>query len=373
MVNHQEPMKSAREENVIDLLQIVKKLWYSRMSILGVTLSSVVIGVLVALTSPVKFTSGSIFIPQIGEQTKVGGSLGGLASLAGINLGGIGGGSEISPILYPKIVGSVSFKKALLETEITHQNSKISYRDFYLNFHEPSVLEIITRYTIGLPGTILMKFRGKSHSEVTSFGAEIISVTQEEFELFKRLDSDLSVSPNDKEGYVSLSFTMPDAIKAAEMAKNAQDLLQREVIAFRIKNAEEQLKYTEQRYLEKKSEFEKIQSKLASFRDRNQNISSAQMLNQVQQLESEYNFALNIYTELAKQFEQAKLQVSKETPVFSIIQPVSVPLEKSAPKRGFIVILSAFFGIIISIVFLLGKDYFKSIQHDWNSSNRELI
>jgi uncharacterized protein YlxW (UPF0749 family) len=83
---------------------------------------------------------------------------------------------------------------------------------------------------------------------------------------------------------------------AAQMAKFAEDLLQREVIGFKIQNAREHLKYTEERFEEKRNEFEDIQNRLASFRDRNQNISSAFAQNQLTKLEAEYNFVLNVYT-----------------------------------------------------------------------------
>lgn len=196
----------------------------------------------------------------------------------------------------------------------------------------------------------------------------LINVSESEFEHFKRLDNQASIQFNDKEGFVSLSFAMPEPLMAAQMAKYAEELLQKEVIEFKIQNAREQLKFTEERFEEKKIEFEEIQNKLANFRDRNQNLSSAMVLNQLQKLEAEYNFAFSIYTELAKQLEQAKLQVSKDTPIFSIIQPVTIPIEKSAPKRTLIVIVFVLLGLIVALGDIFGREFLVGMKEQWKEA-----
>lgn len=89
------------------------------------------------------------------------------------------------------------------------------------------------------------------------------------------------------------------------------------------------------------------------------------MNNELQRLEAEYNFAFNIYTELAKQLEQAKLQVSKDTPVFSIIEPVTVPAEKSAPKRPLILIIFTFIGLVVALGIVFGTSTLRGLREEW--------
>lgn len=372
MTNQQVPIPSqptGPSEDEIDLLALAKTVWINRKKVLTFTLGFMLVGLVVALLSPKEYTASSAFIPQTAESGKSGGGLSGLASLAGINLGGMSAGSEIPPALYPKFVNAVPFKKALLEAEITLPDSgeKVTYRKYYTEIYSPGILGILKSYTIGLPGKILAAIRGEAETGLSSEKGELIRISQEEFELFKILESQLAVTPNDKEGFVSISFVMPDPVMAAEMAKAAEALLQKEVIAYKIQNAREQLKFTETQFEEKKEEFEKIQNRLANFRDRNQNIVSASVNNELQRLEAEYNFAFSIYTELAKQLEQAKLQVSKDTPIFSVIQPVTVPTEKSAPKRPLILIIFMFSGIILGIGVIFGSSFLKGLQEQWNS------
>ncbi|SNS23063.1 G-rich domain on putative tyrosine kinase [Belliella buryatensis] len=357
-----------KDDDEIDLLALAKTIWSQRRKVISITITFMLIGLAVAILSPKEFTASSTFIPQTSESAKGGGSLGGLASLAGINLGSMGGGSEIPPALYPKFTSSVKFRKALLQAPINVEGIKesVSYAKYYEEVAQPGLLANIKKYTIGLPGLILKALRGTSEETLlqTEEG-DLIKLTEAEVEHFKRLESQLSVSPNEKEGFVSISFVMPEPLMAAQMAKYAQELLQNEVIAYKISNAREQLNFTEERFAEKKADFDQIQARLANFRDRNQNISSATAMNQLQRLEAEYNFAFNIYTELAKQLEQAKLQVSKDTPIFSVIQPVTIPTEKSAPKRPLILVIFTILGLILALAYIFGSEFLKGVKEQW--------
>jgi hypothetical protein len=360
--------KQAKDE--IDLLALVKTIWNCRRSVLRIILLFLGVGLIFAVLSPKEFTATSTFIPQTGDSGKPGTSLGGLASLAGISLGGAANaGSDIPPTLYPKIVSSVTFRKALLEAKfhINGIKEKVTYRQYYEEIYNPSLFELLIKYSVGIPLNLINRFRNSQDIDLDKNEIDLLKISKEEFEHFNRLDFQLSVSPNEKEGFVTLTFSMPEAIMAAEMAKFAEELLQKEVINYKIQNAKDQLDFTEERFIEKKKEFEEIQQKLAFFKDRNQNIVTSTVRNQLEKIEAEYNFTLAVYTELAKQLEQAKLQVAKDTPVLSIIQPVSVPFKKSSPNRPLILLSFLVFGAIYGIGRILFKEIFKGLKDDWNS------
>jgi uncharacterized protein involved in exopolysaccharide biosynthesis len=90
-------------------------------------------------------------------------------------------------------------------------------------------------------------------------------------------------------------------------------------------------------------------------------------MNQLQNLESDYNFTFTVYSEMAKQLEQAKLNVAKETPIFSIISPVVVPTDKSAPNRVLILVVFIGIGLIFSLVFVLIGEFVKILKRQWNT------
>ena len=78
--------------------------------------------------------------------------------------------------------------------------------------------------------------------------------------------------------------------------------------------------------------------------------------NKLSRIESEVNISESIVQQLASQVEQAKLQVNKDTPVFTTIKPVTIPFERSAPKRSLIVIDFWFLRISFSCGYVLVKE-----------------
>lgn len=357
----------------VNLIPYLRKLWARRKFIViftSITLSLSLIGVLL---SGKIFTSSTTFIPQVSQKAESGG-LGNLASLAGINLSLGGASTEIPPSLYPKIVASIPFKKELIKSQIYLRSSSINitYQEYYEEYFEPSILSKIKRYTLGLPSLMITSLRPSTSSNevVTSESSKISdkfqTISPREKEHFIRLDGQLGVNVNDEEGYVTLFFEMDDPLIAAQMTEHSVRLLQKYVIDFKIRKAQEELKYTSQIFAEKKKEFEDIKNRRAIYLDKNNNLTLQVAKNELLQLESDYDLALGVYNELAKQLEQAKLKVSKDTPVFSVIEPIVVPIKKSKPRTTITLAAFLFLGLLVSSMWVLLADpmrsFFKSLS-----------
>lgn len=64
----------------------------------------------------------------------------------------------------------------------------------------------------------------------------------------------------------------------------------------------------------------------------------------------------NVYNTLAQKQEQDKLRVQEQTPVYTIIEPASVPLKTSAPKKVLILIGCIFLDLIAISGYVLIRD-----------------
>ncbi|MDC3348643.1 Wzz/FepE/Etk N-terminal domain-containing protein [Flavobacteriaceae bacterium] len=343
-------------EDEIDLIELFKKVYNEKKLIFKATLFAVVLGIVYALFQPNEFTSTTTFIPQLSSGVKTGGSsLGGLASLAGINLGGMESSSEFPPSLYPQVVDGIPFKIDLLSSTINLNGGEILVKDYFSNQGGSSlnILGTIKKYTIGLPSLLLGSFNAQ---DVAPSKSEIYSVTEEDEELFKIVSKALYLSINEKDGFITISFTDNDNNIAAQITQIAQTLLQKKIIEFKNQSSNEMLDFATKQYDEKKTSYEKLQDKRAVFVDQNINISSSLFQNKLSRIESEVNISASIVQQLASQVEQAKLQVNKDTPVFTTIQPVTIPFESSAPKRSLIVIVFGFLGIVVSVGYVLVKE-----------------
>jgi LPS O-antigen subunit length determinant protein (WzzB/FepE family) len=339
----------------IDLIELLKKIYLEKKLILKISVLAALFGVVYALFQPNEFTSSTTFIPQLSSGVKTGGSsLSGLASLAGINIGSMESSSEFPPTLYPQVVNGVPFRVELLSNEITLNNELVAVKDYFLvNKSSFNILGTIKKYTIGLPSLILSLF--KDQKEYTN-ESKIYSISKEDEGLFKILENNLSLSINEKEGFITIAFTDTNKNVAAQITQISQNLLQEKIIEFKNKSSKEMLDFALKQYSDKKESYEKLQDERAVFVDKNINISSSLFQNKLSRLESEVNISESIVQQLASQVEQAKLQVNKDTPVFTTIKPVTIPFERSAPKRSLIVITFLFLGFVLSCGYVLVKE-----------------
>jgi uncharacterized protein involved in exopolysaccharide biosynthesis len=339
-----------QKDDEIDLIALLKTVFVARRFVIKTTILFAVLGIILAVVSPTKYTASSTFVPQLSEgQTNS--PLGGLASLAGINVSAIMGGQpqEISPSLYPQIAESVPYRLALLDATV---ESNTSFRDYILSQSGGvAILPLLKKYTIGLPGLLLNKQTDNNKNLDTS----LFQITEQDKDLFELLAQVVSIEVDDQEGLVSISVEFADRMVAAQLAQAATDLLQSNVIAFKSQSARNNLDFIESQFESKRKEFEEIQDSIAIFKDQNLNITSALYQNQLTRLESQFTVISSVFQELAGQVEQAKIQVNKDTPIFTIIEPVSVPLERSKPKRTKTVIIWTFLGGVFSVGWVLVK------------------
>lgn len=370
--NNQEPQAQTADvqEQEIDLIALFKRLWKKRMFVIYVTLAFMVLGLMIALFSKKEYTATTIFVPQTSRQG-VSSSMSSLASLAGINLGQVGGGESLSPAIYPQLLSNVDFVKELMYTPIKFEEwpEKVTLFDYYTNedYNKPTFFGTVKKYTLGLPGVIIKAIKGSNKEEADSAAADgpLPVFTEKEYACKQVLTNLVSITINDKDGYVELSASMPEPVAAAEVATAAFNLLEKYITEYKIEKAKATLDFVNDRFAEAKADFEEKQKELASFRDANRMLTTATSQIAQERLEREYELANTIYTELARQKTQVELQVKEDTPVLSVVQPVVVPFEKSKPKRAIILIAFTFLGGCLGCASVFGFDFIKHQGSSW--------
>ena len=312
----------------INLIELAKTIWNGKKLIFIISSFFVLIGVISALVSPILYSSSTTFIPSSQEGSS-GSSLSGVASLVGINLGAMSSGNEIPASMYPQISNSVEFKRLLLE-EFIDEKKEIKMKSYLVDYYK-------------------IDSDSKSNNPNKSFVSEL------ENDLFKIINNILNISVNQKDGFVTISANMPESEYAAYSAINARNILQKIIITNKIKSAKQNLKFSEKQLKSKRIEFNEIQNKLGYFNDSNLNIITSSIINERKRLEAEFQIINAVMVELSKQVEQNKLQVSKDTPVFSIIKEATMPVKRSSPKRGQMILIFGFIGLILSVFYTVLK------------------
>ena len=353
--------EQGRNKDEIDLAEIAREVWSKRRFITRLVGVFFILGLTIALTSKVEYEASCKLLPETAERTPDFGGLGGLAGLAGVDLSGLGGQGVLSPDLYPEIVSSVPFTDKMINSTIYFENidTTISSFNYFKEIDSPSLLGFIAEYSIGLPGKVkrlLAPTKGKLKD------IEMIRYSKDDWKIMESFSDRLSVSVDSKTGIISVKTEMPDAVASAKTAVLLVKELTLSVTNYKIEKASVNLDFIKERFDESKREYEKKQDQIARFSDRNRNISNSIVNTEYERLQNELDIAFEVYKGLATQLEQAKIKVKEETPVFTILEPVMVPSEKSKPRSILIIIgmvlLGGILGSSIVLIRIIGQNVF---------------
>lgn len=352
------------EEEEIDLLELALRFWAKRKFIIKIVSVFIVLGLFVAIFSPKEYSASCTVVPQSGEKN-MSGSLGGLAAMAGISLGNMGAGETLSPKVYSKVMNNVNLQKELINTVVNFEDIEepVTLLDYYTNekYAKPSVMGTIMKYTIGLPGVIIGAIKGepKENPLLGGNASTLATLTKEELECMKILETKMSLNVNDKEGYVTISANMPEALVAAQVTERIMYLLQKYVTEFKIEKAAANYEFIKQQYNDAWEQYKEKQEEYAKFKDANRSITTALAATKEEQIKNDYNLAYSLYSELAKQKVQAEIKVKEDTPILTVVEPVIVPREKSKPKRSMILIAFTFLGCVAACGTVFAFDFLK--------------
>nr|WP_319569948.1 Wzz/FepE/Etk N-terminal domain-containing protein [uncultured Draconibacterium sp.] len=360
-------------EDEIDLIALAKTIWDNRKFIIITVVVFMLMGIAIALLTQKEYTASTIVVPQVSSSKVKLGGLSSLAAMAGFNLNDMtGGNTPLSPMVYPQILHSAPFQLELMNTpfHFPGQKDSLSIYTYYTEFKKTGFLNSLKKYTIGLPFVIIKAIKGEQmpNDLMTNDHSpnEYIKLTKKQEALRKMLNKKVNLEVDDKGGFLTLSATTVDAELSAQVTQKALQMLQRYITAYKIEKTSAKLKFIEERYKDNKKEFKKAQAALAEFRDKNKNVTSALAQTQEERLQSDYQLAFDVYSGLAQQLEQARIQVKEDTPVFSVLKPVTVPLVDNV--SGFrTLIIYTFLGGVIAVAWIFGKEFLNSIKNKWNT------
>ena len=345
-------------EDEIDLIELVKTIWNNRKTIYRFVAVGAVLGVLVALLSPKEYVSSATLMPEYSTESQGGTSsllrqYGGLIGLSGGTYNASSNAIRVD--LYPQIVQSLTFQDNLAKQKFyfSKEDTTASLYAYYSEIRSPGVLEYFKKFTIGLPGIILGLFKSdnKEFGHVLTDAEAIVELSRSQVQIIKALREQVGVKLDEESGVVSVSARMSEPRLAAEVAKYTIEELTDYLIEYRTEKVLRDLDFIEEQLGTAKERFEEVQLLLADFRDSNQGNLTARARTEEQRLQSEYDIAFNVYNTLTQQFEEAKLKVQEETPVFKVLQPVQVPVDDET-SGAIVVIISVMFSGILGIVWV---------------------
>ena len=335
--------------------EVIEVIYNKRKKLLFVILISMIIGVLIVLLTPRRYDTSVIIVPQISSSPTVNKKYSKIAALAGINLK-TNESPSLLPTVYPIIISSTPFRKEILKTplKLNGQKDTVTLSYYLTHLKKTPFIDKVKTYTIGLPGLIINSLKSDPVEIKNVVNDSTLNwLTPAEISQFGFLDEAVRINFNDIDGYIEVVGSMPEPLASAQLTKRVHELLQTYIINYNVEKSIDELLYLEGRLEEAEENFFSKRAIYGSYLDRNQNMISSYSQNRADQYKIEFELAYSIYSELSSQLESTKLQVKKDTPIFTIIKPVTVPVEPASRGSLTIMVLSLLIGITIGLIWIL--------------------
>ena len=309
--------------------QVQAIIWARRRVVLAVTITGLVSGILYAFLSPVDYRADVSIMPEL--QTRSALTLkrfGALAELAGIDLDATANITDaVRPDLYPNVLASRPFILYILNQPVettTHQQY-------------PTLVAFLTD-----PGRFwLNRLFGINALTIPQqlSNRQLLTLSIDQEDLLKSMQERILSDLDKQSGLILIRVELPDANVAAQVAQLSADYLKQYIIDYRTGKLQENLTFLINQLQETKNRHDTARRQLARYLDEHRYTVLQTALLEAHELEANVNVARTVLDDLTRQFEQTRLRIQEQTPIFKVLEPPHVPARRSSPRRKWIVLI----------------------------------
>ena len=346
----------------IDIMELISKLWKRRSMIIRWCIFGAVIGLVVGFSLPKTYKSGVTFAPE--TQQKTNSSVSSIASMMGVNLNN--SIDAISVEMFPDVVHSTPFIVELFDLPVQFNRKDSVINTTLLDYMKSYQQSPWWTHVIKAPFMIL-GWLMPSGSEVTEVSAtdalNPANLPKEDRKVVKFFSENIQILIDKKTGKTSMSLELQDPLVVAATMDAITNNLQKYIADYRTSKARQDVENLQIICDQRKADYHKAQKAYAQFVDANKNMILQSAEVEKERLQQEMNLAYQVYSQVATQLEGARIQEQQAKPVFAIIDPVTVPIKKSAPSKAKLLIIFTFLaGCFATAWVLFGEDWWKRFK-----------
>ena len=373
MIEDKDLISRAQDEEMeIDLMEYARKLWAARKLLLKVGGFAIIVGLIMAFTTPKRYTVSVTLAP---ESTKGSSSLSSIASMLGV--GGLNMGNEADALnvtLYPDIVSSTPFILDLLDTPVRDLDEDTPDTTLvgYLETQKSSLIGMVMSLPGKTIGAITSLFKSDEEEQKQGRSINPFHLTKKQAMTVEGMKKMITANVDKKTGVTTMTVTLQDPLVCAIIADTVIAKLQQRVTTYRISKAEKDSKYWEQIHQERQQEYYKAQQAYAHYVDANKNVVLQSVLTERERLQNEMNLAYQVYSNVATQLQLARAKVQEAKPAFAIVEPATVPLQPSGTSRKMILIGVVFLAVAGTAAWILfGEDMWIKLKEELKEKPQE--
>lgn len=355
------PPYQEEDELEIDLMEYARKLWAARKLLLKVAGIAVVVGVVIALSIPKKYTAEVTLSPESGKGG--GSSLSGMAAMLGI--GGVNMGGDANALNFSMasdILASTPFVLELFNTEVKTLNGEVDTTLVaYLETESTPWWSAVMSLPGKAIGGVMSLFSSKEEEEEKPI--DPFQLTYKQMGQVNAIRNFIKAESDKKTGITKVSVTLQDPLVAATLVDTVLVKLQKYITNYKTSKAQEDCKYWEELYKQRQKEYYEAQEKYAKYSDANQNVILQSVRIEQERLQNEQSLAFQVFSQVATQLQMSKAKLQEEKPAFAILEPASVPIHPSGTSRKMILVGIVFLAVAGAAAWILfGQDLWKNLK-----------
>ena len=326
------------ENGEIDFGAIWETIRKNKLFISKITLLFFITGIIYSFRADIYYRS-SISLYPAGELGGTGGMLGDFQGVAqSFGISGLGGPSPTYNI--PDIVNSRRLKKAIV---LNQWNSNLNTEQInliqYWEIDKPKWFEPRKWISNLFP---VKKFKPKKNDVYVE-------------EAMENLNKLISVK-EEISGLITVSILMQDPNLAAEVTNYIAEYVKKFISFEQKREATKNREFVEQQKLNAKKQLENSEEKFVEFKEKYPQTVTPELTMTDIRFRSAIEENRAVYITLRQQFEIAKIEEVKDKLLVNILDIAEPAVEKSKPKRTFIILFIIFIGCLSSISYLLLKE-----------------
>jgi hypothetical protein len=351
------------QEEEIDILELIGKLWKNRLPIIKWCCLGAVVGLIIGFSLPKEYTTSVVLAPE--SEQKMGSGVSSIASMMGVSLDN--SVDAISVDMFPEVVKSTPFLFQLFDLQVTFERKgetiTTDLLDYMLEYQKSPWWTPIMQAPFKALGWVMSIGKEKEDEGAKPAVYDVNNLPKKERGVIKYFAENIMLTVDKKTGKTSASLTMQDPLVVAKVLNEVVENLKEYMTEYRTQKASQDVANLEVICNQRKADYYAAQQAYAEYSDANKSVILQSAQAERERLQQEMNLAYQVYSQVATQLEASRIKEQQAKPVFATIEPVTIPLKKSGPSKAKLLVIFTFLaGCCAAAWYLFGEEYWKKIK-----------
>lgn len=362
-LNNMPPQYEQEEE--IDIMEYVIKLWKKRSMIIKWGCVGIIIGLVVGFSLPKTYTAGATLAPE--TEQKMGSGVSSIASMMGVSLNN--SVDAISVEMFPDVVHSTPFIVGLFDLPVQFERKdsvvNTTLLDYMLEYQKSPWWSPI----LAAPGKAIgwcLSLLKPAEEEEEAQGTVVrnpANLSKKERGVVKFFAENIMINVDKKSGKTQISLVMQDPLVVYTVVQAVLDNLKTYMSDYRTSKVRQDVANLTMIYDERKADYYEAQQAYARYMDANKNVILQSAQAERERLQQEMNLAYQVYSQVATQLEGARIREQEAKPVFVVLEPAAIPNQKSGPSKAKMLVIFTFLaGCAAAAWALFGDDLLAKVK-----------